>query len=171
VKDQHAKIREASSDDIPALQELIADIFEEYEMDFIAEDEIPDLLNFDSYYQHQKPILLVAERDNKPMGCAALKFDDAGGVYFSRVYVKQSERGQGIGFALMVDLLEYASQHNPTSVYLWTDTRFERAHRFYQHLGFIYTGHIRPLHDVNESFEYHYRLDSSLQELLNKLKS
>ncbi|MGM0587309.1 MAG: GNAT family N-acetyltransferase [Bacteroidota bacterium] len=164
-------LREAKPDDIPPLTELIHQIFVEYDMEFIAEDEIPDLLDFKSYYQKGEPVLVVAEIGQQLVGCAALKFDDQGGAYFSRVYVDQSYRGQRIGFRLMLDLLKRAQAYEPADVYLWTDTRFERAHRFYQRLGFSYTGHIRPLHDINESFEYHYRLEIPLDTLIQNLTS
>jgi putative acetyltransferase len=163
------RIREAIASDISALSSLINKIFAEYDMEFVAEDEIPDLLDFEQYYQKGKPILLVADDQGKPIGCAALKFDGEGGVYFSRVYVDQSYRGQRIGFRLMHELLKRAQEFNPTSVYLWTDTSFKRAHRFYQRLGFTYTGHIRPLNDVNESYEYQYRLTRPLSNLLEEL--
>jgi N-acetylglutamate synthase-like GNAT family acetyltransferase len=170
MPDTDISIREATAEDIPQLQALIAEVFEEYDMEFIAEDEIPDLLNFESYYKGQSPILLVAIDQDQPVGCAALKLDDDHGIYFSRVYVDQTYRGQRIGFRLMHELLKRAASIEHQSVYLWTDTRFDRAHRFYQRLGFSYTGHIRPLHDINDSFEYHYRLNRPLQELLNELK-
>jgi GNAT superfamily N-acetyltransferase len=38
---------------------------------------------------------------------------------------------------------------------LWSDTRFDRAHRLYGHMGFQRTGE-RALNDINQSREYCY---------------
>ena len=45
------------------------------------------------------------------------------------------------------------------SLILWTDTRFEDAHRLYDRLGFIRAGHTRALNDGSNTIEYHYAKD------------
>jgi GNAT superfamily N-acetyltransferase len=39
---------------------------------------------------------------------------------------------------------------------LWTDTRFEAAHRFYEKRGFVRQGSIRILDDISNSLEFRY---------------
>jgi GNAT superfamily N-acetyltransferase len=39
---------------------------------------------------------------------------------------------------------------------LWTDTRFRRAHRFYERWSYVRDGPIRALHDIADTVEYRY---------------
>jgi GNAT superfamily N-acetyltransferase len=39
---------------------------------------------------------------------------------------------------------------------LWTDTRFHRAHRFYEKHFYVRAGAIRALHDIANTIEYRY---------------
>ena len=39
---------------------------------------------------------------------------------------------------------------------LWSDTRFDRAHRFYEKRGYVRHGPIRVLHDLSNSLEFGY---------------
>ncbi|HBV00249.1 MAG TPA: N-acetyltransferase, partial [Thalassospira lucentensis] len=45
------------------------------------------------------------------------------------------------------------------TVMLWTDTRFEAGHRFYEKSGFARTGQTRILDDLSQSSEIQFRLD------------
>lgn len=148
------QIREATAADIPRLLDLIEEVFTEYNMQFVAEDEVQDFLNFDSFYP-AKGRLFVAALDGKVIGCAAIKYDRHG-AYFSRVYVQQAFRGRHVGKALTERLFSVAEEESIDFLHLWSDTRFRRAHRFYEKFGFDYSGRVRPLMDVNESYEYHY---------------
>jgi hypothetical protein len=39
---------------------------------------------------------------------------------------------------------------------LWTDTRFQTAHRFYERLGYQSDGRTRAIDDLSRSVEYFY---------------
>jgi len=154
----HYKIRDATANDSKLLIALISDIFDEYDWVFDAEDEIPDIVYFAQFYQNESalPKLKVATTlDGKVVACAGLKLDNRG-VYLSRIYVTKSHRRQGLAKYLINDLLELANEQEIRYVHLWTDTLFTDAHKLYERLDFIYTGHIRPLHDANGCYEYHY---------------
>ncbi len=43
-----------------------------------------------------------------------------------------------------------------TRLVLWSDTRFERAHRFYERRGYVRAGPIRVLNDLSNSLEFGY---------------
>ena len=43
-----------------------------------------------------------------------------------------------------------------TELVLWTDTRFRRAHRFYEKHSYLRDGPLRALHDIANSIEYRY---------------
>ena len=57
-------------------------------------------------------------------------------------------------------LLETAEAHaraaGATRLVLWSDTRFDRAHRFYEKRGYVRHGPIRVLHDISNSLEFGY---------------
>ena len=138
---------------------MIERIFEEYDFIFDEEVEVPDLLDFENYYKGshwELPVMRVATtREGIPVACAALKKDDRG-AYFSRVYVSKTHRRNGLAKEMIMSLIEIALQNDIHYVHLWTDTQFTKAHDFYEALDFTYTGHVRPLNDPNNCFEYHY---------------
>jgi putative acetyltransferase len=154
----HYKIREAKSSDSKALIELIAQVFDEYDWVFDAEEEIPDIVHYDQFYENDSvlPVLKVATTmDDKVVACAGLKPDNRG-VYLSRIYVAKSHRRQGLAQNLINDLMDSANAQDIHYVHLWTDTLFHDAHKLYERLEFVYTGHVRPLNDANGCYEYHY---------------
>jgi GNAT superfamily N-acetyltransferase len=155
----HYNIREARSEDIPILVQLIEGVFFEYDWVFDANIELPDLMDFEHYYNTEEglPKLLVTclKDGDEPVACAAIKPDNRG-AYLSRVYVSRSHRRQGIARAMISKLVEEALDQDIHYVHLWTDTQFEDAHKLYEHLEFVFTGHARSLNDPNNCFEYHY---------------
>ena len=152
-------IREADKKDIEELINLIEKIFTEYDMDFDVDEELPDFLNYEKHYGDGGiNKLLVAEHSQNGIlaGCTALKIEDDL-PRLSRVYVRKKDRGEGVGKRLVGRAVEYAQSKNYSWIHLWTDTRFERAHRFYRNMGYEYTGRVKPLGDINDSYEYHFR--------------
>lgn len=151
--------RDARASDAPLLVKMIERIFEEYDFVFDAEFEVPDLLDFESYYRkspHELPKLRVATTlEGIPVACAALKKDERG-AYFSRVYVSKTHRRNGLAKELIMSLIGIALENDIHYLHLWTDTQFTKAHKFYESLDFHYTGHVRPLNDPNNCYEYHY---------------
>lgn len=144
--------------DIPAFTDIIRDTFVEYGWIFRFEDELPDFVDYPTAYT-DTPNRLFAMRDGaRVIGCVALKVNREG-AYLSRVYLARSERGKGLGKAMVRFILDEARKAGHPHVHLWTDTRFLTAHRLYEHLGFRRANSIRSLHDTNISFEYRYDLD------------
>jgi putative acetyltransferase len=43
-----------------------------------------------------------------------------------------------------------------SSMFLWTDIRFEDAHRLYERLGYVRAPGTRALHDASDTVEYRY---------------
>ena len=151
-------LRPAQQGDMLQLISMIEKIFAEYDMVFDAEEELPDFLAFDAYYKNSDDHLIVAEdaKAGTLAGCTALLFEEFA-PRLSRVYVAEAYRGRGIGWKLVDRAMQLAKEHGAEWIHLWTDTRFERAHEFYEQLGYEYTGRVRPLNDINDSYEYHYR--------------
>jgi GNAT superfamily N-acetyltransferase len=71
-----------------------------------------------------------------------------------RVYVLPSLHGGGLGHRLL-DLAEgHAVSAGATRLVLWSDTRFDRAHRFYEKRSYVRSGPVRALADISNSMEY-----------------
>jgi len=154
--EQAIKIREATDDDINELISLIDNIFDEYDMEFIPEDELPDFVDFKNHYNSQHELLVAEHKETGLLaGCTALKFEEKA-PRLSRVYVRKKDRGKGIGKMLVREAEKRARKRGSKVIHLWTDTRFERAHTFYKNLGYTYTGRVKPLNDINNSYEYHF---------------
>jgi GNAT superfamily N-acetyltransferase len=96
---------------------------------------------------------VTASPSDDIVGCIALKFN-AEGPYLSRVYLRAGVRGLGLGRWMSDQMLHIARRQGFGSIHLWTDTRFEDAHRMYRKLGFDFSGDIRSLHDINKTFEW-----------------
>lgn len=54
--------------------------------------------------------------------------------------------------------VEWAREHGAWRIELWSDTRFEDAHRLYERLGYVKTDS-RKLDDVNATVEFKYERD------------
>ena len=55
--------------------------------------------------------------------------------------------------------IDWARERGFREVRFWSDTRFERAHRFFEKFGFQQDGRVREMHDSHEPYsEYYYSL-------------
>ncbi len=72
------------------------------------------------------------------------------------LYVWPAARTGGLGTALVAFAEERARELGATTMSLWSDTRFDAAHRLYERLGYERTAS-RELHDLSNSVEYGYR--------------
>lgn len=73
-----------------------------------------------------------------------------------KLYVHPSQRRSGLGRRLTALIEETARSRGARRIVLWSDTRFETAHRFYLGLGYTRTDDIRALNDISNSLEYHF---------------
>jgi RimJ/RimL family protein N-acetyltransferase len=153
------EMRPARSSDIAALTEIIRGVFVEYEWIFVTAYELPDFVNFDSFYgtnesdRNPRLFAIEARSTGRLVGCIALKYNEEG-PYLSRVYLNKSDRGKGLGKWMVEQVMDIAQNEGFESIHLWTDTRFEAAHHLYRKLGFKGGNALRSLHDVNNSFEW-----------------
>jgi GNAT superfamily N-acetyltransferase len=73
-----------------------------------------------------------------------------------KVYVAKENRGTGLSHALLGAAEAHARAAGAARLVLWTDTRFEAAHRFYEKRGYVRQGSIRILDDISNSLEFRY---------------
>ena len=73
-----------------------------------------------------------------------------------RVYVHPSHHGSGLAHRLLDTAEAHAIASGAARLQLWSDTRFDRAHRFYEKRSYVRAGPIRVLHDISNSLEFAY---------------
>lgn len=79
---------------------------------------------------------------------------------FKRLYLHRDFRGTNCGRELMQVTIDWARDRNFKRIEFWSDTRFARAHRFFEKFGFQQTGEERQMTDsVVPYSEYFYYLD------------
>jgi len=136
-------LREAVPADLPALVALLADDMLGKAREVVSDPPLP------AYVEALKAILanpydhlIVAEQQAEVIGCAQLTVLNGLSRQGTRrgliesVRVASSARSAGIGELLIRDLIARARTAGCGLVQLTTDRRRERAHAFYERLGF-----------------------------------
>jgi N-acetylglutamate synthase-like GNAT family acetyltransferase len=148
------RVRAATDADSVGLIRLIEDIFHEYPgciMD--VENEEYKLKTPATSYDR----FWVLDRDGEVVGCIAASFDQASGEFeLQKLYIHADLRCGGWGRRLVEVVEVEARQLGFDEIELWTDTRFETAHRFYVGLGYRKTCRTRDLHDLSKTTEYQF---------------
>ncbi|GGK44332.1 GNAT family N-acetyltransferase [Salinarimonas ramus] len=100
---------------------------------------------------------VVEDRNGRVRAFCGIKGPDADGVAeLTKLYVRGDQRRRGLAAGLVSLVEETARARGAHRLQLFTDTRFTKAHRLYERLGFTRFGEERPLHDVSGSVEYGY---------------
>jgi GNAT superfamily N-acetyltransferase len=152
-------LRAGRDDDAAGFIALIGACWAEYPGCILDLDgEVPELRALASYFRDQGGALWAAERDGRVIGMVGARplNDDDAAWEICRMYVDGAARGIG----LAADLLRTAEHHAVAAgaqrLVLWTDTRFTRAHGFYEKQGYVRQGSIRILDDISNSLEFRY---------------
>jgi putative acetyltransferase len=153
-------LRPATNADGAPLAALIAACFGEYEGCLFEPSEFPELERPAEHYAALGARLWCVDGpDGAIMGSiSARPRPDQQAVEIGKVYVALSQRGSGLAQRLMAEAMAFAAASDARELLLWTDTRFTRAHAFYEKLGFVRWPGERALGDVSFTWEYHYRL-------------
>lgn len=150
-------LRAGRDDDADAFIALIGACWAEYPgcvMD--VDGEVPELRALASYYAEQGGALWVAEAGGRVVGMLATRPLDDTTWEICKMYAYPDQRGTGLA-RTMIDTAEgFARAQGGTRVKLWTDTRFDRAHRFYAKCSYVRSGPIRVLGDLSNSLEFAY---------------
>lgn len=149
-----ATIREAVDSDGEAVASLIEACFVEYPgCVFARAEELPELDVIASHFAAAGGLFWVAIADTGLVGCVGYQPLRDGDAELKKLYVDRSHRGGGIAHALLAKVVQAAEGGGAKRLELWSDTRFDRAHRFYEKAGFLRTGERRFLADISDSFE------------------
>ena len=148
-------IRPGRDADAAGFIALIRECWGEYpSITFDLDGEVPELRALASYYAAAGGALWTAEdAAGRVVGMIALR-PHPEGAEICRLYLSPAQRGTGLAERL---LSLAAAEAGPVPLVIWSDTRFTRAHRFYEKQSFLRSGPIRPLQDISHSLEYGYR--------------
>jgi GNAT superfamily N-acetyltransferase len=83
------------------------------------------------------PFVVLAYRNNKPVGCGAIKEYNADIMEIKRMYVAPSERGKGIASMILKELEKWAAEKNCHSCILETGLRQPEAISLYKKNGYL----------------------------------
>jgi GNAT superfamily N-acetyltransferase len=151
-------LRPGRDDDAEGFIRLIGACWSEYPGCILDVDgELPELRALATYFASAGGALWVAEQGGRVIGMAAARpmFQDAAWE-ICKVYVAREARGSGLAHSLLGTAETHARSAGAERLVLWTDTRFEAAHRFYEKRGFVRQGSIRILDDLSKSLEFRY---------------
>jgi len=147
-------IRPARSADAPGVVELIGRVYAEYGFVYQPEVEVPDLFRFDQHYAAPRGAFFVVHEGHVVVGSVGVERLDDGSAELHRLYLDARLRGRGTGRALVDAALEWCRAQRIARMILWSDTRFDRAHRLYERMGFRRTGERVLPEDLNQTREY-----------------
>jgi GNAT superfamily N-acetyltransferase len=152
-----ATIRPGRDTDADAFIDLIGGCWAEYPgcvMD--VDGENPELRALATYYAGKGGALWAAEEAGRLIGMVATRPLDDGAWEICRVYVARAARGTGLAHRLLDTAEAHARTQGAERLDLWSDTRFDAAHRFYEKRGYLRRGPVRVLGDLSNSIEFHY---------------
>ena len=156
------RIEPAGAEAAPQVIALIHRVFDEYGFIWAPEEEFWDLLAAAGSFPYLEPrgALWVmrdhaAGADGRVVGSVAVERLDGAAVELHRLYLDARLRGRGLGRRLVDTAVDWARARGARRVALWSDTRFEDAHRLYERLGYVKSG-TRALDDVNSTVEFRY---------------
>jgi len=148
-------IRPARDDDADAFVAIVSASWAEYPgcvTDILG--EAPELHALATAMAHQGGHAWAACVDGAVAGLVACWPREAGIWELGKMYVAARHRGTGVAPALLQTAETFAKTHGAAELTLWSDTRFSRAHAFYERHGFLRTGPIRALDDRSHTIEF-----------------
>ncbi len=146
----------ATQADVPAVIALIGRVFAEYGFVYDPATEVPDLLAFDAHYAPPDGAFFVVRHDGGIIGSVGVEKLGREGAELHRLYLDAGWRGRGLGQQLVDVVLGWCRAQGLARLTLWSDTRFDRAHRLYTRLGFRQVGERTLVGDVNQTREYRF---------------
>jgi GNAT superfamily N-acetyltransferase len=149
-------IESARAADAPAVIALIGRVFDEYNFVWNPVTEVPDLFDLERHYREKGGAFWVARLDGRIVGSVGVERLPDGRAELHRLYLDAALRGRGVGRALVEAVLGWCRAAGIGQLTLWSDTRFDRAHRLYEGMGFTQTGEREIPDDPNDTREFGY---------------
>ena len=149
-----ATISPATAADVPAIVGLIGRVYAEYDFLYDPRVEVPDLFDFDAHYAPPRGAFFVVREAGAIVGSVGVERLDPCSAELHRLYLDAESRGHGTGRALVQTVLAWCRARDIGELILWSDTRFDLAHRLYLRMGFTQAGERALPDDVNNTREY-----------------
>lgn len=143
--------------DVPGIEKLVGNIFSEYGLKVDPELDAPALAGADHLASESGGAFWVLRENEEIRGTCAY-FEKSDHLELKTLYVCPTLRRLGWGKRFTQAVIDEARQRGLGRVELWSDTRFDMAHKLYESLGFERHG-VREYPDINQSQEYGYRLE------------
>lgn len=163
-------IRKVRLEDAAQVAECVRETYDEYGFTWDPDDYHADLYDLSEYVREAE--FWVAEEDGVILGCGGITWHErlpgdvgeAGGVdgtirilgtsaELVRFYVRPSGRRRGIATSILEMSIEAARVRGVRAIEIWSDKRFQDAHRLYQRYGARIVGD-RICDDPDESPEW-----------------
>jgi putative acetyltransferase len=144
------RVRRARSADSEAAAAVVRAVYDEYGFTWDAHGYHADLRDVETAYA----AFFVAELRGRIVGTAGL----TGRGSLERLYVLPGARGSGAGSALLAAVADEARLLGHAQLEIWSDKRFEDAHRLYVRRGARVVGE-RVHDDPDSSHEWGLLLD------------
>lgn len=120
------------------------------------EHEERKLLALATYYADRGGALWIDDDTGSIAGMVAALPATDGAWEVAKLYVHPDRHGSGMARALLQSAEDHAFSAGAQRLVLWTDTRFVRAHRFYEKQSWVRDGPVRALDDLSKSIEFGY---------------
>ena len=156
-------LRAVQNSDAQDLFGLITLCFADYPGCFVdPHDDLPDLCKPATYIAAKGGALWVIDDSRgRVAACCGIDFPEPGKAEVHRLYVRPDMRRAGLAQRLMEQCEAFAIDRGVKKIVLWSDTRFETAHRFYARRGYSQSPEPRKLDDISHSFEYFFEKSMS----------
>jgi putative acetyltransferase len=129
-------IHEAASNQLEAARALIEEYVYSLGVDLEFQSFATEMAEFPGEYQPPTGCVLVAEIDHRIVGCVCLRQIAPGICEMKRLYVVPEHRGEGLGRALALAVIDHARARGYERLRLDTLATMEAATAMYYQLGF-----------------------------------
>ena len=150
------ELRTATNEDSDGIIALIDGVLNEYGDRICLDGSEADLLDIEKFFFEQGGYFwVIANETNQIKGThACLPSKDRPEVCnFKRLYLDSSLRGTDWSRQLMQVTIDWARQTGFARVEFWSDTRFNRAHKFFEKFDFQKSTEVRTMHDSFETYQ------------------
>ena len=150
-------LRAGRDEDSAGFIALIGTCWAEYPGNILDVDgEVPELRALASYYAKQGGALWAADHDGRVAGMVGTRPLGGGDWEICKMYTDAALRGAGLAQRLIGAAEDFARAQGGTRMRLWSDTRFDRAHRFYEKQSYVRSGPLKVHNDLSNSIEFEY---------------
>lgn len=150
-------LRPAKDSDRDGLIKLIGDCFSEHEGVFLELEGLDaDLQAYATYIRGIDGEAFVVDGEGELVACVSYAPVEGDAFQLKRIYLSGKLRGTGMGLQLLHHVEDRARSRGARTMALWSDTRFTRAHRFYEREGYVKQAETRDLHDSSNTTEFQF---------------